>query len=129
MAESKVIVERAELAEQKALKLAKLADQEKDLLAVENLSLQQEAEVFWMGKKEEFLNSHEFDFLCLEKALAFFEQGFKSYFDQFRAHGYSEAENPDFFLDVDKALEALPKEGEVPGTKEAIRERSGPKSS
>lgn len=39
MAESKAAIERAELAEKKALELADLAEREKDWLVLENLSL------------------------------------------------------------------------------------------
>lgn len=65
------------------------------------------------------MKSPEFEVHYSGKALAFFEQGFQVYLDQFRANGYSKAEHPASFLYVYKALEALPEEGDVPGTEEA----------
>ncbi|KZV38444.1 hypothetical protein F511_41143 [Dorcoceras hygrometricum] len=75
--------------------------------------MQEEAEATWMKRKEYFLKSSEFDQLCSTRALSFFEQGFNGCLAQFRANGYSEAEHPASFLNVLKALEDFPEEGEV----------------
>lgn len=134
LAESKALLERAELAEQKA-RHVELVEQEKDWLALENLSLQrqvtslqQEAENQWPVRKKEFLKSPEFKVFCSDKALTFFEKSFQGCLDQFRVNGYSEADHPAVFLDVDKALQDLPENGEVSGTEEDAREEGEPKS-
>ncbi|KZV40793.1 hypothetical protein F511_22234 [Dorcoceras hygrometricum] len=75
--------------------------------------VQEEAEASWEKRKEDFLNSDEFDRLCATRALSFFQHGFDGCLSQIRANGYSEAEHPFSFLDVLKSLEALPDHGEV----------------
>lgn len=66
------------------------------------------------AQKEELLKSEEFETLCSAKSVIYFEQGFQGCLKQFRDNGYAEAEHPAPFLDVDKALEDMPEEGEIP---------------
>ncbi|KZV25046.1 hypothetical protein F511_18055 [Dorcoceras hygrometricum] len=75
--------------------------------------VQEEAEASWEKKKEDFLKSDEFNRLCSTRALSFFQHGFNGCLAQLRANGFSEAEYPLPFLNVLKALEDLPDEGEV----------------
>ncbi|KZV24448.1 hypothetical protein F511_25473 [Dorcoceras hygrometricum] len=58
--------------------------------------------------KEEFVMSSEFDDLCGEKSLAFFECGFTGSLAQFKANGYIVEEHPTPFLSVVRALEDMP---------------------
>ncbi|KZV54878.1 hypothetical protein F511_35953, partial [Dorcoceras hygrometricum] len=57
--------------------------------------------------KERFLKSSKFDVMCSNKALIFFECGFKGCLAQFRANSYSEEEHPDSFLNFVRALEDM----------------------
>lgn len=45
-------------------------------------------------KKEEFIKFEEFATLCSDKALKYFELGFKGCVSHLTAHGYFEAEHP-----------------------------------
>lgn len=89
------------------------------------VSLQQEAENQWPERKEEFLKPTEFKVVCSDKALEFFEQGC---LDQFRANGYSETDHPASFLDVEKALEALPEDGEISVAEHNVGDDAEPKN-
>ncbi|KZV32494.1 hypothetical protein F511_43783 [Dorcoceras hygrometricum] len=66
--------------------------------------LRSEAVRAWDLGKGEFLKSSEFETLCAKKAFGYFKVGFSSCLTQFRANGYSEEEQPDFFLNLKKAL-------------------------
>lgn len=94
-------------------------EQERARVAEKALSLEaqlqsqrKEAETLWARKKEDFIKSKEFDALCADKALEYFELGFQGCLAQFRANGYSEFEHPASFLNSEKALEDM-LEGEL----------------
>lgn len=102
-----------------------LAEREKARLTKETLSLEiqllgqwQEAELLWTSKKEEFIKSKDFEALCSDKVLEYFEQGFQGCLTQLRVNGYSEVEHPVPFLNWEKELEELPEDGEIFGQEE-----------
>ncbi|KZV39640.1 hypothetical protein F511_32952 [Dorcoceras hygrometricum] len=94
--------------------------------------LRSEATNAWDLRKEEFLNSSEFDTPCANKSLAYFNIGFESCVAQFRANGYSEEEHPDPILDVNKALQEMPdddEEAEDEAEEDASGDEATPQSS
>ncbi|KZV33014.1 isoflavone reductase [Dorcoceras hygrometricum] len=104
------------------------AEEEIKGLRFENERLKGEAENAWVLSNEEFLKSSEFDDLCAQKSLAYFECGFKGCLDQFRANGYSEEEHPASFLSVARALEELPDDEEEADEGTSRDEASPPNS-
>ncbi|KZV53546.1 hypothetical protein F511_42243 [Dorcoceras hygrometricum] len=99
---------RAEAQSSKAQAL-RFKEENKSLQAVVEM-LKVEAENSWQIEKEKFLQSKEFDILCLGRASVFFEKGFDGCLAQFRVNGYPEEEHPTLFLDVEQALADIPKD-------------------
>ncbi|KZV57825.1 putative disease resistance protein [Dorcoceras hygrometricum] len=66
----------------------------------------------WALEKEKFLQSKDFERLCLKKAVMYFDKGFEGCLAQFRANGFSEEEYPAPFLDVEQALADMPEDQE-----------------
>ncbi|KZV37586.1 dynein heavy chain [Dorcoceras hygrometricum] len=97
------------------------SEEENKGLQAEVEKLRGEVENSWQLGKEKFLQSKEFDTLCSQRALVYFEHGFNGWLARFRANGYSESEHPALFLDVEQALADMPEEYE--GFEEGI---SGP---
>ncbi|XP_073026435.1 uncharacterized protein [Primulina eburnea] len=109
MAELEEARKRTALAELESARLAEKAV----CLGAQLRSQRLDAETLWEKKKEDFIKSQEFDALCSEKVLKYFELGFQGCLAQFRANGYSEFEHPASFLNLEKALEDMFKRGEL----------------
>ncbi|KZV17904.1 hypothetical protein F511_06831 [Dorcoceras hygrometricum] len=82
-------------------------------IQVEKQKMKEDAKASWARRKEDFLNSSEFDEMCSSKAMALFEHGFNGCLAQFRANGYSETGHPTPFMSILQAMEDMPEEGEV----------------
>ncbi|KZV36948.1 hypothetical protein F511_19119 [Dorcoceras hygrometricum] len=89
---------------------AQLSEEESQLHLAEVEKLQEERANSWALEKEKFLQSKDFDRLCLKKAVMYFDKGFDECLAQFRANGYSEEEHPASFLDVEQALADMPED-------------------
>ncbi|KZV42361.1 hypothetical protein F511_17850 [Dorcoceras hygrometricum] len=87
---------------------AQLSEEESKLHLAEVEKLQEERANSWALEKEKFLQSKDFDRLCLKKAVMYFDKGFEGCLAQFKANGYSEEEHPTPFLDVEQALADMP---------------------
>ncbi|KZV47857.1 hypothetical protein F511_38530 [Dorcoceras hygrometricum] len=77
---------------------AQCAEEESKLRLAEVEKLQEERANSWALEKEKFLQSKDFDRLCLKKAVMYFDKGFEGCLAQFRANGFSEEEYPAPFL-------------------------------
>ncbi|KZV46125.1 hypothetical protein F511_31280 [Dorcoceras hygrometricum] len=91
---------------------AHCAEEESKLRLIEVEKLQEERANSWALEKEKFLKSKDFDSLCLNKAVMYFDKGFEGCLAQFRANGFSEEEYPASFLNVEQALADMPEDQE-----------------
>ncbi|KZV57225.1 hypothetical protein F511_07866 [Dorcoceras hygrometricum] len=91
---------------------AHCAEEESKLRLIEVEKLQEERANSWALEKEKFLKSKDFDSLCLNKAVMYFDKGFEGCLAQFRANGFSEEEYPASFLNVEQALADMPEDKE-----------------
>ncbi|KZV58256.1 hypothetical protein F511_01107 [Dorcoceras hygrometricum] len=91
---------------------AHCAEEESKLRLIEVDKLQEERANSWALEKEKFLKSKDFDSLCLNKAVMYFDKGFEGCLAQFRANGFSEEEYPASFLNVEQALADMPEDQE-----------------
>ncbi|KZV42569.1 hypothetical protein F511_11870 [Dorcoceras hygrometricum] len=64
-------------------------------------------------KKDEEMKSLEFETLCSEKAVVYFDNGFNGCLVQFLANGYSKEEHPATFIDVVQELEDMPEDDHI----------------
>ncbi|KZV44240.1 hypothetical protein F511_10726 [Dorcoceras hygrometricum] len=92
---------------------AQRSEEENKGLQTEVKKLQGEIEASWWLGKKKFMQSKEFDTLCLDRSSVYFEHGFNGCLAQFMENGYFEYEHPTFFLDVVQALADMPKEDEI----------------
>ncbi|KZV52541.1 hypothetical protein F511_29726 [Dorcoceras hygrometricum] len=91
---------------------AHCAEEESKLRLIEVEKLQEERANSWALEKEKFLKSKDFDSLCLNKAVMYFDKGFEGCLAQFRANGFPEEEYPASFLNVEQALADMPEDQE-----------------